>query len=211
MGDQERLVQKHYLDLYADYYGTAAETAEKREIAAEQTMGYLTGMVGNFRFDKLLDVGAGDGNVLSQLDRRAIAGELYALEISTSGIQAIKDRQLPAVKDTRLFDGYHIPYPDKYFDLAVAIHVLEHVEHERLLLREMRRVARRVYVEVPLEHGIAVRVPSRTEGRSGTSTSTRPPRYGTSSSHPASKSRAAGWPPPRCAMSSMCRALSRDS
>ncbi len=164
MGDQERLVQKHYLDLYADYYGTAAETAEKREIAAEQTMGYLTGMVGNVRFDKLLDVGAGDGNVLSQLDRRAIAGELYALEISTSGIQAIKDRQLPAVKDTRLFDGYHIPYPDKYFDLAVAIHVLEHVEHERLLLREMRRVARRVYVEVPLEHGIAVRR-SITNGR----------------------------------------------
>jgi hypothetical protein len=33
---------------------------------------------------------------------------------------------------------------------------LEHAEHERLLLREMRRVARRIYIEVPLEHGLRV-------------------------------------------------------
>jgi SAM-dependent methyltransferase len=157
MGDQERLVQKQYLDLYADYYGAGAETAAKREIAAQQTMGYLTSVVGTRRFERLLDVGAGDGNVLSELDRRGIADELYALEISSSGIAAIHGRQLPAVKEARLFDGYHIPYPDKHFDLAVAIHVLEHVEHERLLLLEMRRVARRVYIEVPLEHGIGIR------------------------------------------------------
>lgn len=157
MGNQQRLVQKQYLDLYADYYGSAAGTAEKREIAAEQTMSYLTSVVGGGRFARLLDVGAGDGNVLAELDRRGVAGELYALEISASGIQAIEARKLPSVKEARLFDGYHIPYPDKYFDLAVAIHVLEHVEHERLLLLEMRRVARRVYIEVPLEHGIGIR------------------------------------------------------
>lgn len=157
MGDQEQLIRKQYLDLYADYYGSAAETAEKREIAAEQTMSYLTSVVGTDRFGRLLDVGAGDGNVLAELDRRAVAAELHALEISSSGIQAIEARKLPSVRDARLFDGYHIPYPDKYFDLALAIHVLEHVEHERLLLLEMRRVARRVYIEVPLEHGIGVR------------------------------------------------------
>jgi hypothetical protein len=53
--------------------------------------------------------------------------------------------------------GIPIPYPDKHFDLAIAIHVLEHVEHERLFLRELRRVSRRVYIEVPLEHGFGIR------------------------------------------------------
>jgi SAM-dependent methyltransferase len=157
MGDQEPLVRKQYLDLYADYYGSGAETAAKREIAAQQTMSYLSSVIGSHRFERLLDVGAGDGNVLSELARRGIADELYALEISSSGIEAIQARQLARVKEAMLFDGYHIPYPDKHFDLAVAIHVLEHVEHERLLLQEMRRVARRVYIEVPLEHGFGVR------------------------------------------------------
>ena len=157
MGDQEQLLRRQYLEMYADYYGSGAETAQKRAIAAEQTMGYLSGLLGNDRFDRLLDVGAGDGNVLAELDRRALARELYAIEISPSGIEAIEARHLPSVREAKLFDGYHIPYPDKHFDLAIAIHVLEHVEHERLLLSEMRRVARRVYVEVPLEHGIAIR------------------------------------------------------
>lgn len=156
MGDQENLVQKRYLDLYADYYGSAAETAEKRAIAAEQTMGYMRGVLGDARFDRLLDVGAGDGNVLAELERGALARELYAIEISSSGIHAIEARRLASLREAKLFDGYRIPYPDKFFDLAVAIHVLEHVEHERLLLLEMRRVARRVYIEVPLEHGLGV-------------------------------------------------------
>ena len=156
MGDQEKLVQKQYLDLYADYYDSAAQTAEKRAIAAEQTMSYMRRVLGDARFDRLLDVGAGDGNVLAELDRGAFARELYAIEISSSGIHAIEARRLAALKEAKLFDGYHIPYPDKFFDLAVAIHVLEHVEHERLLLLEMRRIARRVYIEVPLEHGLGV-------------------------------------------------------
>ena len=157
MSNRDQLVHKEYRDLYADYYRSPEEWREKREIAADQTIGYLTDVIGTARFRKLLDVGAGDGNVLMQLNRLRIADELYAVEISPSGIEAIHARQLSALREAQLFDGYHIAYPDKYFDLAVAIHVLEHVEHERLLLREMNRVARHVYVEVPLEHGLKVR------------------------------------------------------
>jgi ubiquinone/menaquinone biosynthesis C-methylase UbiE len=55
-----------------------------------------------------------------------------------------------------LFDGYSIPYPDKFFDVAICIHVLEHVEHERILLREIARVANEIVVEVPLEGGLII-------------------------------------------------------
>jgi 2-polyprenyl-3-methyl-5-hydroxy-6-metoxy-1,4-benzoquinol methylase len=55
------------------------------------------------------------------------------------------------------FDGYKIPYPDKHFDVAICIHVLEHVEHERLFINELKKVANAVVFEVPLEHTIKVK------------------------------------------------------
>jgi hypothetical protein len=38
--------------------------------------------------------------------------------------------------EARTYDGYRIPYGDKRFDLAVLSHVVEHLEHPRLLLYE---------------------------------------------------------------------------
>jgi ubiquinone/menaquinone biosynthesis C-methylase UbiE len=52
------------------------------------------------------------------------------------------------------FDGYEVPYPDGFFDLAYATHVIEHVEHPRLLLRELARVSRHQIMEVPLDYRI---------------------------------------------------------
>lgn len=47
-----------------------------------------------------------------------------------------------------------MPYEDGKFDIAILSHVLEHVEHPRLLLYEASRVAKFVFVEVPLEDTI---------------------------------------------------------
>jgi len=54
--------------------------------------------------------------------------------------------------ECRQFDGYAIPYPDTTFDVAILSHVVEHVEHPRLLINEAARVASYIYIEVPLEH-----------------------------------------------------------
>lgn len=157
MGEQRSILGKQYHDLYVDYYSESSDIQLKREISAEQTVDCMSGALAGRAFQKLLDVGAGDGNVLIQLDGRKFADELYAVEISKSGIDAIKSKQLSLLRDVQLFDGYKIPYPDKHFDLAIAVHVLEHVEHERLFLQELNRVSRCVYIEVPLEHGLRVR------------------------------------------------------
>jgi ubiquinone/menaquinone biosynthesis C-methylase UbiE len=101
---------------------------------------------------KILEVGAGEGAVLMHLDAMNFGEELHAIEIARSGIDVIQGRGLPSVKSATWFDGYTIPFPDDTFDLVILCHVLEHVEFERLLLREIRRVAPRHVIEVPLDY-----------------------------------------------------------
>lgn len=108
------------------------------------------------RFQKVLEVGAGDGSILHYLNQSGFSPELYALEISQSGVELIKNRNLRNLVDVQVFDGYKIPYPDDSFDLVILSHVLEHVEHERLLIRELKRVARFIAIEVPLDYRFGV-------------------------------------------------------
>lgn len=136
-------------ELYADYYGDAPNV--KRRITASQSVDHITKLAGG-NLGNVLDVGSGEGAVLQELEQRNLASGLTAVEISRSGIERTQARNLKLLKSIHGFDGYKLPFPDKSFDLALAIHVLEHVEHERMFLAEIVRVARKVYVEVPLEH-----------------------------------------------------------
>ncbi|WP_316801157.1 class I SAM-dependent methyltransferase [Pedobacter frigidisoli] len=105
---------------------------------------------------KVLEVGAGDGSILHFLNDWNFAPELYALEIAESGVDLIKRRKLSLLKEVQSFDGYKIPYEDDSFDLIILAHVLEHVEHERILIRELKRVARYIVVEVPKDYRYGV-------------------------------------------------------
>lgn len=105
---------------------------------------------------KVLEVGAGDGSILHYLNEWNFGEELYALEIAQSGVDLIKKRNLSRLKETQTFDGYKIPYPDDSFDLIVLAHVLEHVEHERILIRELKRVAKHIVIEVPKDYRFGV-------------------------------------------------------
>lgn len=46
-------------------------------------------------------------------------------------------------------DAHALPYPDKVFGAALASHVLEHCADPRRAIRELQRVADRVYVVWP--------------------------------------------------------------
>lgn len=110
----------------------------------------------NHSFDKVLECGAGEGSILQWLESTHSFGQFYAVEISDTGIEQIRQRDLPRLKEIKKFDGYQIPYEDACFDMAYCSHVLEHVEHPRLLLRELRRVSRFQVFEVPLDYAIGV-------------------------------------------------------
>jgi ubiquinone/menaquinone biosynthesis C-methylase UbiE len=103
-------------------------------------------------FKNVLEVGAGDGSILKYLSDNSFAPEYHAVEISDSGVAHIQSRSIKNLVSVQEFDGYKLPFADDSFDLIILSHVLEHVEHERLLLREIKRVSKNFVIEVPIDY-----------------------------------------------------------
>jgi len=162
----QKIVSDSLQKMYDDYYGDNS-LHSKRYIAALQSYKHILDCCKGKHFQKVLDVGAGEGSLLEQMSINNFAQHLYGVEISESGCQIIQDKKIPNLIDILKFDGYKIPYPDKYFDLAISVHVLEHVEHERLFLYELKRVAKNVLIEVPLEHTLRIDKAINTSRRYG--------------------------------------------
>jgi len=135
---------------YAEQY--SPEIQAWRELGGKYKAANIREVCAGLRFPRVLEVGAGEGAILDHLDAWPQKDDLYAVEISQSGIEMIRNRGLKSVVEVRQFDGYVLPYADKFFDLAVLSHVLEHVEYPRALLREIKRVAAHLAVEVPCEY-----------------------------------------------------------
>lgn len=133
-----------------DGYYVGGET-EWRRLGAEGKAGNVIGLCADQAFGKVLEIGAGDGSVLEELSKAGFAREYGAAEISNSAVDVIRNRGISGLKDVTLFDGYVLPYAPNAFDLAILSHVVEHVEHPRMLLKEAARIADFIFVEVPLE------------------------------------------------------------
>ena len=142
-------------ELYDGYFPDNPWESTKNALAARDSVDVIVRLAGS-TLGSVVDVGAGDGVVTREIHERKIASRITALEISSSGIRKIEALRIASAV-TR-FDGYSIPFGDKAFDTAVCSHVVEHVEHERLFLREVGRVARRCVFLVPLEGGLRGRV-----------------------------------------------------
>ncbi|MFB9842164.1 class I SAM-dependent methyltransferase [Mucilaginibacter ginsenosidivorans] len=123
-----------------------------RMLGAKYKAQHIVDVCKGHTFNKVLEVGAGDGSILKLLAEQDFAREYDAVEISESGVEHIKARNIPGLRSVQVFDGYHLPFGDESFDLIILSHVLEHVEHERLLLRELKRVAKYCVIEVPRDY-----------------------------------------------------------
>jgi ubiquinone/menaquinone biosynthesis C-methylase UbiE len=143
-------VTSHLQDAYEQQY--QASQGKWREVGARQKALNIIELAGALKPGKVLEVGAGDGSILWWLSQMNFAPELYAVEIAQSALQLIEKRDIPHLQKAVSFDGYSIPFPDDFFDLVILSHVLEHVEFERQLLRELKRVARHCVIEVPKDY-----------------------------------------------------------
>ncbi len=99
--------------------------------------------------DTVLDVGCGDGALLSELRRRGFGHELSGVEITDAAVAIASARE--EIDAVARYDGARLPFSAGAFDLGVLSHVLEHVVEPVALLAETARVCRAVVCEVPLE------------------------------------------------------------
>ncbi|NOH01019.1 MAG: class I SAM-dependent methyltransferase [Chloroflexi bacterium] len=139
-------IQTAYDEQYTD------QMTEWREIGGKYKAANILKVCGDHKFNKVVEYGAGEGSILKYLDSSGTFSELYALELSETGISQILKRNLPRLKEVKKFNGYETPYTDKEFDLAYCSHVIEHVEYPRLLLREIRRISHFQVFEIPLDY-----------------------------------------------------------
>lgn len=89
---------------------------------------------------KVLEIGFGSGATLFSFNRNC---EIVGIELSKSAVnQAIRNANKIGFEKFHfhLVDSSKIQYPDNYFDIVIASHVLEHVEDDKNLLDEIYRV-----------------------------------------------------------------------
>jgi SAM-dependent methyltransferase len=108
-----------------------------------------------------LEVGCGDGALLSELHRRNFGGRLSAVEITQAAVDIARERS--EIDSVELYDGLRLEVPDGTYELGILSHVLEHVPDPAALLREVARACRAVLVEVPLEANLSARRSSKRE------------------------------------------------
>ncbi len=108
-----------------------------------------------------LEVGCGDGAVLSALHACGFGGRLAGMEIAQGAVEIARSRA--EIDTVELYDGEHLALEDGAYELGVLSHVLEHVTAPARLLAEVARVCDAVVVEVPLEDNLSARRPAGRE------------------------------------------------
>lgn len=96
---------------------------------------------------RILEVGAGEGEVTARIRARYPTSTIVALDLPDPGLVASWG------KWQGVFGSAHrLPFPAGAFDLVLAIEVLEHVPHPRSAVAEIARVCRgQVIASVPRE------------------------------------------------------------
>jgi ubiquinone/menaquinone biosynthesis C-methylase UbiE len=146
----KEIISGNVKNAYDEFYKTHDEAW--RMLGAKYKAQHIIDVCKGQSFKKVLEVGAGDGSILKLLSDQNFAPEYHAVEISDSGVAHIKSRDIKNLISVQEFDGYKLPFGDDSFDLIILSHVLEHVEHERLLLREIKRVSKSFVIEVPIDY-----------------------------------------------------------
>jgi len=139
---------------YSEQY--KSEGAEWRMLGAKYKALNILELTRDIDIHKVCEVGCGEGSILKWLSEYEFAEQLYGIDISESGIEKTFEKKIKNVVELKVFDGYSIPYSDKFFDLVVCSHVIEHVEHPRLLLKEIMRISKYQVFEVPIDFSFYV-------------------------------------------------------
>lgn len=141
---------------YERDYRENKSLAISRDVGGKQKAQNVMNLSSGISTDKVIEIGCGDGSVLKHVSNLGFCGSLYAVDISESAIEIVKAKEIPNLVYLELFDGYSLPFKDNEFDLAYCSHVMEHVEFPRVLLREIVRISKHQFFEIPIDFSFYV-------------------------------------------------------
>jgi ubiquinone/menaquinone biosynthesis C-methylase UbiE len=125
--------KQSYIDSHKDYYasveGPIGGDDRFRWVASE----FLSSMRGQ----KVLEIGCGEGSLLQMI---SAGNEVHGIDISDSGVEKTRAKGIPC----HLADASNepLPYPDGFFDVAITLETIEHVENPHRMLWEIKRVVK---------------------------------------------------------------------
>ncbi|HEY3865230.1 MAG TPA: class I SAM-dependent methyltransferase [Solirubrobacteraceae bacterium] len=162
MQDAEELV-RFYDEGYTQAPADASRYASWRALGAVGKADHVLALCSRagLRAASTLEVGCGDGALLSELSRRDFGGRLAGVEITRAAVEIARTRA--EIDSVELYDGLRLPAADGAYDLGIVSHVLEHVPDPPALLAEVARACRAVVVEVPLEANLSARRAAKRE------------------------------------------------
>ncbi len=108
------------------------------------------------RPNKMADVGCGIGEVLNAIGPHLSTCRLYGYDISTHAIEVAKERKSRVSYSVARLDEI-----DDYFDVIMALDVMEHVENPFEFLRTMRSKAEYKILHIPLDISVSTIVRDR--------------------------------------------------
>jgi 2-polyprenyl-3-methyl-5-hydroxy-6-metoxy-1,4-benzoquinol methylase len=154
-------LERFYEDAYSEDAASSARHARWRALGALGKAEHVIELCARAGIDpaSTLDVGCGDGALLSELHRRRFGGRLSGVEISHAAVAIASQRR--EIATVARYDGASLPAADDSYDLGILSHVLEHVADPSALLAEVARACRAVLLEVPLEGNLSARRASR--------------------------------------------------
>ena len=143
-------------DLYKHWYADGEVGEFERIQAGWRYLGALykaKNISKGFRPDpksEILDIGGGMGEVSEVLFQEFSFPPTKLIEISKDAVNLASMKE--GIKEALEFDGYTIPLPDRSVDFGFSTHVLEHVPDPRKFLREVNRVCKKVFIEIPIDY-----------------------------------------------------------
>ena len=130
-----------YDSIYREHDNVWKEQAGR----TEEFITYFSALLEDCGDGRLLEIGCGEGYLLSRLRAR----EKYATELSSRAIQAARSR---TDAEFCFALAERLPFEAEYFDLVVAVGIMEHFLSDREALGEIGRVLRPGGVFVNLIH-----------------------------------------------------------